>query len=256
MRRIYEFFTGEAFGEKEPHIQCNRCFPFTVFVYVCEGVYYCTAQGTELAVGKGETLVVPPYVYHNIEMKKHGSLHWAHISLTVDDNIFSSGQTAPYIIKGVASQKLGWCLKNLNNISETTDEMRCSLLHDRYISEIFDTVLSVRTHFSEPKELEYICDMIRRSPGEKYTLSMLSELSNMSQRNFEQKFKAEYNKSPMQYVSECRIMSAIFLLLNGKSVKEIAQQMGYYDTYHFSKQFKKALGVSPSEYAKTHSLEA
>lgn len=255
MKRTYEFYLGEMFGRKEPHSQSNRCFPYTVFVYVCEGMYYCTAQGIELEVRQGETLVVPAYVYHNIEMKNPGLLHWAHVSLSVNGNIFSSRRTEPYIIDGAASLKIGWCLENLNSISSLKDDLRRNILKDRYISELFDIVLSVNTQLHPPRELEHIYNLIRCSPGEKYTLSMLSKLSNMSERSFEQKFKAEYHKSPMQYVSECRIMSAIFLLLKGKSVKDVASQMGYYDTYHFSRQFKKAIGISPSEYARTHSLE-
>lgn len=256
MEAAYEFYTGEAFGQKEPHSQINRCFPFTVFVYVCEGTYYCTAQGVELTVGQGETLVVPPFVYHNIEMKNRGLLHWAHISLIIDKNSVSCGKTIPYKIEGIASKKIGWCLKELNGVSELTDEIRNVILKDRYIAEVFDIVLGLYKQLPEPKDLEHIYYLILRSPGERYTLSTLADLSNMSKRSFEKKFKKEYCKSPMQYVSECRIKMASFLLLTGKSVKEVAQQTGYYDTYHFSKQFKKSIGVPPSEYARTHSLEA
>ena len=39
-------------------------------------------------------------------------------------------------------------------------------------------------------------------------------------------------------------------------VCEVAEQTGYYDAYHFSRQFKKIIGVSPSAYAKTHTIGA
>lgn len=256
MKTIYEFYKGEAFGKKWPHFQNDRYFPFTVFVYVCEGIYYCTSQGMDLAVKEGETLVVPPYTCHNIRMENNGLLHWAHISLNADDNIVSCGQSMPYVIDGADSERIGWCLRELNSLSGVTDEIRRTVLKDRYIAEIFDIVLNLYMQSSSPtKELDDIYYLIRRFPGEKYTLSMLSVLAHMSERSFEKKFKDEYKKSPMQYVSECRIKYASFLLLTEKRVKEVARKTGYYDTYHFSKQFKKTIGVSPTEYARTHSIE-
>ena len=34
-------------------------------------------------------------------------------------------------------------------------------------------------------------------------------------------------------------------------IKEIALNLGFYDEYHFSKQFKKLVGISPSAYKKS-----
>lgn len=34
------------------------------------------------------------------------------------------------------------------------------------------------------------------------------------------------------------------------SMKEIAYNLGFYDEYHFSRQFKKIMRISPTEYKK------
>ena len=252
----YRFYSGQAFGHKEPHFQNDRCLPFTVFVYVCEGTYYCSAQGKELAIEQGETLVVPPHTYHNIMMKKEGRLHWAHISVTVDGNEFPGGRTAPYKMEGEASERIGRCLKKLNQAQSLPDEIHKNLLKDRYIAEIFELVFGMdKQQPIRESELDSVYRHIRRSPGEKYTLALLSAIAKMSERSFESKFKREYGITPMRYVAECRTKLAAFLLASGKSVKETAIEAGYYDSYHFSKCFKAAMGVSPSDYAKTHSLE-
>lgn len=52
-----------------------------------------------------------------------------------------------------------------------------------------------------------------------------------------------------QYVLRVRISHAIELLLTGElSIGEIAINCGFCDIYHFSKCFKKAVGVTPSKY--------
>lgn len=251
----YRFIKGEAYGRKEPHVQNDRCFPFTVFVYVCEGTYYCASGGRKLAIRQGETLVVPPHTYHTIMMKAPGVLHWAHVSLTVDENDCACGRTAPYKLEGDASEKLGRCLRRLNGAAELSDALRRGVLTDRCVAELFDVVLA-ENHDAPPEgELDRVCVRMRQEPGEKYTLAGLAALANLSQRGFENRFRAAYGVTPMQYLAECRVKLAAFLLASGKSVKETALRAGYYDAYHFSKRFKSAMGVSPSEYARTHSLE-
>ena len=93
---------------KMPHEYHNRCFPFTFFVFVCEGTYFCRSDEQELNVGCGETLIVPPHIFHHVKMEESGILNWAHISLLIDDTDLSSVLTAcekPYKITGIGSEK-------------------------------------------------------------------------------------------------------------------------------------------------------
>lgn len=65
-------------------------------------------------------------------------------------------------------------------------------------------------------------------------------------------FKEETGESPINYLIKIRLEKAKDVLLNGQdgSIKNIANQVGYDDVYHFSKLFKKYYGISPLYYRK------
>ena len=65
-------------------------------------------------------------------------------------------------------------------------------------------------------------------------------------------FKEETGESPINYLIKIRLDKAKGILEQeeGGSIKNIANEVGYEDVYHFSKLFKKYFGVSPLNYRK------
>lgn len=81
------------------------------------------------------------------------------------------------------------------------------------------------------------------------TVGLLAERSFVSEVYFRRLFKAEYGISPRKYIIRLRIQYAKELISTGYySLKEIAFMSGYTDYKYFSTEFKKQVGVSPSEY--------
>jgi len=72
---------------------------------------------------------------------------------------------------------------------------------------------------------------------------------NMGYEKFRKLFTTHYNISPGNYIIHVRINKSQRLLSqSGLSIKEIAYQLGYVDSYTFSKQFKKITGRTPSDF--------
>ena len=81
------------------------------------------------------------------------------------------------------------------------------------------------------------------------SIKAIAEQSFMSEVYFRKLFKEDYGISPQKYIIHLRIQCAKELISTGYySLKEIALMSGYTDYKYFSTEFKKQVGVSPSDY--------
>ena len=82
-----------------------------------------------------------------------------------------------------------------------------------------------------------------------FSLQEAAKKSQISDTYFRKLFKEEMGISPKKYVIRQRITYAAYLIGTGYfSMQEIADKCGYEDYKHFSTEFKKIKGVSPSQY--------
>lgn len=73
----------------------------------------------------------------------------------------------------------------------------------------------------------------------------------MSPDYFRRHFKNKTGKTPVQYLTDLRIKTAIkFLEYGFTSIAQIADITGFGDPFYFSRVFKKHTGISPSQWKK------
>ena len=81
------------------------------------------------------------------------------------------------------------------------------------------------------------------------SIKVIAEQSFVSEVYFRKLFKAKYGISPQKYIIRLRIQCAKELISTGYyPLKEIALMSGYTDYKYFSTEFKKQVGISPSDY--------
>lgn len=82
-----------------------------------------------------------------------------------------------------------------------------------------------------------------------FSVADAAKQSFMSETYFRKLFKKEHGISPKKHVIYTRIKHAEALILtNYYTISEIAEMCGYSDYNHFSTEFKKITGVSPSRF--------
>ncbi|MEK8129993.1 ABC transporter substrate-binding protein [Paenibacillus filicis] len=82
------------------------------------------------------------------------------------------------------------------------------------------------------------------------TLEALADILDCNSRQLLRMFKSRMKTSPIDYLIRVRMDKAKELLLGTDlTLKEIAEHVGYPDSYYFSRMFKKYEGVSPRSFA-------
>lgn len=94
---------------------------------------------------------------------------------------------------------------------------------------------------------------IHSSPEKFYSNRELANIYKVSVKTAENKFKEKFGVTIHKYILDFKIKEAIhyFDMFPDISVKEVAFNLGFYDEYHFSKQFKSIMGLSPLSYKKS-----
>ncbi len=92
--------------------------------------------------------------------------------------------------------------------------------------------------------------IIHNNPEKFFSNKELASKANVSVKTAENKFKAKFGTTIHQYILSFKIKEALsyFEMFPEMSIKEIACNLGFYDEYHFSKQFKRIMGISPLKY--------
>lgn len=79
-----------------------------------------------------------------------------------------------------------------------------------------------------------------------------AELSHRSLSTFKRDFQHHFNESPGKWITRRRVEHAANIIANtDQSISQAAFESGFEDLSHFSRVFKKIIGINPSEYKKS-----
>jgi len=140
----------------------------------------------------------------------------------------------------------GWCITNklplhggdgtVVGMTGISKDLREPGADDSIYAEIAKAVDHIRAHFAEPLRVEE-----------------LARIASLSAARLERHIKAIFEITVGQLIGKTRIDAATRLLATtAMPVAEIAHACGFYDHSAFSRQFKAAVGVTPSEYRESY----
>jgi AraC-like DNA-binding protein len=111
-------------------------------------------------------------------------------------------------------------------------------------------------HFSHGfsmNQLKIMTQYLQQNPGRKITSLDLAGLFHLSLDYFSRKFRCQFGLSPRSWLRNEQARNACALLSDtSMSIKEISHLLGYEDQRFFSRQFKKVVEMTPSEYRQKH----
>jgi two-component system response regulator YesN len=99
--------------------------------------------------------------------------------------------------------------------------------------------------------IDTVCDYVHKHIHEKLTLNDVAAKVYLNSNYLSRLFKERTGENYSDYVMKVRVKKAKELLQDFRlKVYQVSERLGYQDVRHFYKMFRKATGMTPSEYRK------
>ena len=105
-----------------------------------------------------------------------------------------------------------------------------------------------KNNFSKWEEIVLFID---HNLEEKLSVDGLAYFMNMEKFCFARQFRSKFGMSPINYVLMKKVFAAKKQINYHSELTVLAYQFGFADQAHFSKTFKRFIGIAPNEYKKT-----
>ncbi|SEA58652.1 AraC family transcriptional regulator [Paenibacillus sp. 276b] len=242
--------------------------------YVTEGEQYMTVNGKLYIQKAGELLLIPPGSTHSSLSHNGKGFTYFCMHFDIDDQLFLSLLARIKQVLFDADSPVTHQIEPvLRKLMSSADNRAASTMVQRMqlqsaVFELFGHLWEAVSQeaaqmFTDGYEQIELAHQIRnrlqglvsqqfkqgRESDSHYGIDDIAAELGISSSHCNRVFRQVYGQSPRVYLSEMVLHEAKVLLGNPKlSVQNIAAMLGYKDIAHFSRQFKRWSGISPTRY--------
>jgi AraC-like DNA-binding protein len=232
---------------------------YYIFYYVKEGKGYVTEKGATHRVEAGQGFVVFPNEETRIksEYKKSMNVTWVAFSGYLVERYLGRARLTAYepIFLDNEQHEVEEMFDELLAVSTTLPNRYCKIMAQLY--SIFGFLLDHIRQDALPEAAtpEYYLikalDFIDGNYMEDINVEDIASNAGLSRKALYGVFKSLTGFPPKDYLIYYRMCKASAMLKDvNLSIEVVATSVGYRDQFHFSKEFKKNVGLSPSAYRK------
>lgn len=205
--------------------------------------------GERITVDKNEIIYLPKGSDYITASSKKGTSSCYAINFQISDDI----SFAPFRLKAKNTQMFIESFKRAEQAWKQQHfncEMKCK-------AELYNILFLMQQEFrlgyAGQEKLKIIRPAVeyihQQYTAELISVEKLAKICGITPTYFRQLFKKFYGTSPVKYINNLKINRAKELIKSGMySVSEVAFMSGYSDLSHFSREFKKATDLPPSDF--------
>jgi AraC-like DNA-binding protein len=127
------------------------------------------------------------------------------------------------------------------------DSFACSFLQEFTVRHSTACIPPPR-HGNEDLAVRRTKQFLDEHYAERVSLHQLASLTRLSAYHLNRSFCRKIGMPPHEYQVQVRIMQAKSLLRHGRSIAETASRVGFADQSHFTRHFKRSVGVTPGKF--------
>lgn len=231
-----------------------------IFYFVKEGKGLVTQCQATHKVKAGQCFVVFPNVGATItpDHKKSMNVTWVAFSGYLVERYLTRAKMSAFepVFDDTDDHELEQMFDVLLQAATRSSNRYCTIMAQLYniFSFFLDHIPQESRVETAPPEMYLLkaLDFIDINYQNDISVEDIAASANMNRKNLYSVFKKLTGFSPRDYLIYYRMCKATALLESTNlSVETVAISVGYSDQFHFSKEFKKNVGYSPSEYRRT-----
>jgi AraC-like DNA-binding protein len=223
---------------------------WTVFV-VDDGWIRYDLETHHRAAGGERVFILPPNVVHDGRAGAHGGFRKRVLYLStdvLDERLVGPAVDRPDISEPGLRQAVHRLHRALGHPDDALEaESRLALVGDRLRAHL---TASPPEGGTSPQGLAGdLRDLLDERLFERTTLAEAGQNLGVSPSHLVRCFTGSFGIAPHQYVTARRIDAARRRLLDGEPIALVAAGVGFYDQAHFTRQFKRYVGIPPGRFA-------
>lgn len=201
-------------------------------------------------------LLIPPGVQHRLYMheRKGAFAVWCHFQVTIYSFFdYLSLFELPETFRGESAEKLRSMIRGF--LTTQPDTFYRNILHLKANGLMLtnEIVKRVASRKEAPERLEGLLrlhpalEYMQKNLHHKIKLEDVAKQVYLSKSRFMALFKEVMSISPGEYHCRMRLNAAYSMLtLENYTTAQVAQELQFYDVFHFMRQFKRQFGITPA----------
>ncbi|MFA7372098.1 MAG: AraC family transcriptional regulator [bacterium] len=239
-----------------PHYHSHFCF-----YYVPKGKCYINIEGRRIYVAEKSMIILQPHQLHEVRSIKGTPFQmlWASIDVLycrihMSEFLPNKGPVVLFGLDLSGSSEAKYLLERVTEELQSKEHLYKQAV-GKLMAQFFIVLLRNVKSLTEERDrwskmvVKDIMKYVEERYVERIALDDLAAFVSLSPSYLSSLFKRITGTSVVSYINSIRVEKAKELLNDSKlRINDVAERVGFEDTYYFSRIFKKLEGLSPLHY--------
>lgn len=248
IERLEASLKGQAFA---PHRHDTYAIGMTL-----HGVQTFRYRGEQRYCLAGQGHVLHPDETHDGAAGTHSGFRYR--ILYIDPSLIQEslgGRALPFVANPVISRRemlplFSRCLADIDGSMDELDQLEITVEVIRLL-ERHATVPRARRQPLALHRLTKVRDLIAQDPAARWSVRDFEQASGLDRWTIARGFRVAFGTSPTRFRTLRQLDKARCLMRAGMPTADAALEAGFADQSHLSRQFKRALGLTPSRWVRS-----